>query len=51
MAASRAAQPNMEDPNLWEGQETLPSVESVHLSLCLGQGGLNIRLGLLLATS
>lgn len=48
VAASRSAQPSMEDPKIWEGQETLPSVESVHCAcvpvcLCLGQVGLNIN--------
>lgn len=39
VAASRSAQPSVEDPNLWEGQETLPSVESVHCACAWARSG------------
>lgn len=51
VAASRSAQPSLEDPKIWEGQETLPSVESVHRA-CVhvpGPGRAEHQTGMLLA--
>lgn len=42
---SSARPGSMEDPSLWEGQEALPSVESVHCACAWARFGLNIRLG------